>query len=580
MSIEDIKNLILSRTRETIRENFGHSELAEKLVLTFPPDVSFGDFALECFPLAKEFKKPPAEIAEELALKIKPSEIIKNIQADGPYLNFKISKDFLFKEVLREIFEKGENFGNSEIGKNSLFLLEYLSPNTNKPLHLGHIRNGVLAMAISNLLEAQGYKIIKANLVNDRGIHICQSTLAWQKWGGGETPRSSGVKGDHFVGRFYVRYHSEAGKSPEIKEQLEKETRQMLQKWEAGDKEIIELWQTMNQWVEQGFEETYKELGLKFDVFDYESETYKLGKKIVEIGIQKGVFKKTEDGAFIAELTNGQKITLIRSDGTSVYITQDLGAAKLRIERHRPDRLIYVSAVEQDFHFKTLFEILEMVGFQWAKKLNHLSYGLVNLPEGKMKSREGKVVDADDLISAIKDLALEEILKRHSDLEKSEALERAKKIGLAAIKFYLLRVKPVQEINFNPKESISFDGFTGPYCQYAYGRAANILKKANKEVGAEIDFSVLNKKEELILFRHLIQFPEKIRLAAKEFNPAAISEYLFETAKAFNHFYTFCPVLAGETENLIEARLALVRAASIILKKSLNLLGIEALKAM
>ncbi len=576
-----IKNLIISRVEKAINEIFGKKPVG--LVLSYPPTVDLGDFAIECFSLAKELGEAPEKIAEKIAEEIIPDKIIESVQAVGPYLNFKINKTLLFKEVLEEIFSEKENFGNLKAcpEPSRRIMVEYLSPNTNKPLHLGHIRNGVLGMAISRLMESAGYKIIKANLINDRGIHICQSMLAWKKWGNAETPESAGAKGDHFVGQWYVRYHQEFNKNSENGEALEKESREMLQKWEAADSEIIKLWKMMNKWVYQGFEETYKELGLEFDVLNYESETYKLGKEIVDEGLKNGVFVKTDDGAIIAELENGQKITLLRRDGTSVYITQDLGTAKLRFDNYRPDELIYITGIEQDFHFENLFKILKTLGFEWANKLRHLSYGMVNLPEGKMKSREGKVVDADDLIAGMKKLAAEEIRKRHPELSREKIVERAKKIGIGAIKFYLLRVKPNQEINFNPEESISFDGFTGPYVQYAFARASGIILRTSDVHRLEnVDFSVLVDGKESILLRYLIQFPAKIKSAIDGFNPAIVSEHIFEIAKAFNNFYTFCPVLAAENEELKKARLALVKAVAIVLKKGLNLLGIEDLEEM
>ncbi|MDP3015224.1 MAG: arginine--tRNA ligase [bacterium] len=589
MTTENIKNLILSRVEEAALKLFGQKP--KIFDLTYPPDVNLGDFTIECFSFAKEFKKSPEEIAKNLAEAIKLDKVIKEIQAVGPYLNFKVDKALLFKEVLEEIFkkEKPRSIPLKRELRGRQIMVEYLSPNTNKPLHLGHIRNGVLGMAISRLMESIGYKVIKANLINDRGIHICQSMLAWQKWGNGETPELAGIKGDYFVGQWYVKYHQEANKSLEAKEQLEKEAQEMLQKWEAVDSETIKLWKMMNEWVYRGFEKTYKELGLEFDVFNHESETYKSGKEIVETGLlKKGIFKKTDDGAIIAELENEQKITLLRADGTSVYITQDLGTAKLRFDNYHLDKLIYVVGVEQDFHFKNLFKILKMLGFKWVDKLRHLSYGMVNLPEGKMKSREGKVIDADDLIGGMKELAAEEIRKRHPELAPEEIIKRAKKIGVGAIKFYLLRVKPNQEINFNPEESISFDGFTGPYVQYAFARASGIIKKIQENnlrtydvLRLEnVDFSVLKDEKEMILLRCLIQFPEKIKSAVDEFNPSVVAEHIFEIAKAFNNFYVFCPVLAAENEKLIKARLALVRAVAIVLKKGLNLLGIEDLEEM
>lgn len=610
MSIEEIKNFVLYQAEKAIEKVF--EQKPKMIILTYPPDIYLGDFTIECFSLAKEFilsasngstislpkldnsvlnlanriKKSSEEIAKKIKEEIKLNEIIEEVRVVGPYLNFKINKAFLFKEILSEIIEKGNNFGDEkEIGKEKQIMVEYLCPNTNKPLHIGHIRNGVLGMAVANLFQCLGNKVLKVNLNNDRGIHICKSMLAWQKWANGQTPELIGVKGDHFVGQWYIRYYQEANKNLEIEEELKKEAREMLQKWEAGNSEIIKLWQMMNKWAYQGFEETYKELGLKFDIFNYESETYKLGKEIVEYGLKKGIFIKTGEGAVIAELENSQKITLLRQDGTAVYITQDLGTAKSRFDNYQIDELIYVIGKEQDFYFKNLLKILEKLGFEWFKKMRHLSYGMINLPEGKMKSREGKVIDADDLISEMNKLAIEEIKKRHSELSLDEINERAKKIGIAAIKFYLLRVNPKQEIAFNPSESISFDGFTGPYCQYVYARASGILQKTNLSISdadklKDIDFSVLNNERESTLLRYLIQFPEKIKLSANEFNPSIIAEHIFEIAKAFNNFYAFCPAFSAENENLKKARLILIKATAIAIKKGLELLGIEVLKKM
>jgi arginyl-tRNA synthetase len=396
------------------------------------------------------------------------------------------------------------------------------------------------------------------------------------------------MKSDHFVGHWYVKYNQELQNNPE----MENEVQEMLQKWESGDKEILKLWEKMNKWVYAGWETTLKELGFEFDAIDYESENYKLGKDIIENGIEKGIFKKDESGAVVFNLPeekfgldrDGQKkkATLIRPDGTSVYITQDIGTAVQRFEKYKLDKLIYVVASEQDYHFKCLFEIIKSLGYKWADNLRHLSYGIVMLPDGKMKSREGKVVDADDLIRELKDLSEEEVKKRiiDKDVKEEEIKERSRKIALGAIKFYFLRVGAKENIEFNPEESISFDGFTGPYCQYACARIASILRKAGN-IEKNSDFEVLgNNPEERELVKKIIDFPNIIKKSASECNPSVIAISIFETAQLFNKFYQKHKVLSAETEELKNARLSLIQAVQIILKVGLNLLGIETLKKM
>lgn len=588
MSIDSIKNDILNQTEEAVKKVFG--EKPEKLHLGFPPEVKLGDFSVECFPFAKQFKKSPTEIAKFLTGEILSGPIIQKAESVGPYLNFKVLNTVLFGEVCSEIIAQEDAFGNSSIGHGQRVMVEYLSPNTNKPLHLGHIRNGALGMSVSNLLEATGHTVVKANLVNDRGVHICKSMLAWQKWANGATPKSEGIKGDHFVGQWYVRYAQESEKNPN----LEEEVPEMLRKWEAMDPKIIELWNMMNDWVYDGFAETYQKLGLDFDVFYYESDTYKLGKDIIAEGLEKKVFYRDDIGSLVFDLPeaefgrdkdgNLKKVTVLRPDGTSVYMTQDLGTALLKVTEHKLDRSIYVVGSEQNYHFQCLFKILESLGYPWAKGCYHLSYGMVYLPEGKMKSREGKIVDADDLIEEMQELASEEIRKRDSEnkISDHEIKNRAAKIGVGAIKFYLLRVRPSQDIHFDPEESISFDGFTGPYCQYAYARAAGILRNAkNAKIEIkDINFSLLGHKEELLLIQKLIQFPDEVKSAAIEFNPSRIVNHVYEIAKVFNQFYNCHSVLSAENEELIKARLALVKATAIVLKNGLSLLGIEALEEM
>lgn len=588
MSIQDIKTAILTETENAIEKSFGQKPAG--LRLDFPPNIELGDFTVECFPLAKQLRKNPAQIAQSIAAEISIGDLIQEVKPVGAYLNFKVSPAALFGDVCSEIISQGKSFGNSQIGQNQRVMVEYLSPNTNKPLHLGHLRNGALGMAMANLLKATGHKVIRASLINDRGIHICKSMLAWQKLANGQTPEAANMKGDHFVGRWYVRYFQESDKNPHLEEEIQT----MLQKWEAGDKQTIDLWKEMNDWVYQGFDQTYKTFGLKFDVFYYESNTYKLGKDIIATGIKKNVFYKNDSGAIVFDLPqdefcldkdgNPKKTTVLRSDGTSVYITQDLGTALLKVKKHRLDRSIYVVGSEQNYYFKTLFKILESLEYSWAKGLYHLSYGMVYLPEGKMKSREGKVADADDLIAEMTNLAAEEIKKRDPDgkLSEQQIQQRAAKIGVGAIKFYLLRVNPQQDIHFNPRESISFDGATGPYCQYAYARCSGILRNAQqaKINLSDINFSLLGNQEERLLIKKLLQFPAEIEASTMQFNPGRIAMHLYETAQSFNQFYHQYSVLSAESQELIKARLTLVQAAANALKKGLILLGIEALEEM
>ena len=419
MLIASIKTEILTAVEAACQNGFGQKP--EGLKLGYPPQVELGDFTIECFPLAKQFRQNPAQIAQAIAAEIEPSESIQSVRAVGPYLNVKVHNHALFGGVCDEIVRQGENLGNSSMGQGQRVMVEYLSPNTNKPLHLGHIRNGVLGMTVSKLLEATGHAVIKANLVNDRGVHICKSMLAWLKWGDGGTPETTGTKGDHFVGDWYVRYAQEEEQHPD----LERETQAMLRKWESGDPETLKLWEMMNEWVYNGFAETYQKLGLEFDAFYYESHTYNLGKDLIQTGLEKSAFVKAEDGAIIAKLPvdefgtqrdGSQKVeTLLRSDGTSVYITQDLGTAKMKFDEHQLKRSIYVVGSEQNYHFQCLFKLLDMLGFEWAPECYHLSYGMVNLPEGRMKSREGTVIDADDLIEEMLQLAADEIRQRDSE---------------------------------------------------------------------------------------------------------------------------------------------------------------------
>ena len=535
------------------------------------PEPQFGDFALACHPFAKNLKLSPQEIASRLAANLISKSIVKT-EAVAGYLNITIEAGRLGQEVLSEVIDKDKHFGVAKSKKEKI-LLEYSSPNPNKPLHLGHIRNNVLGMALARLLEARGAEVVKTQIINDRGIHIMKSLVAYQKLGNNETPESTGEKGDHFVGRFYVLFNEET---------MIDDAKEALCKWEAGDKDIKALWQTMNCWVYDGFKETYKSLGSKFDKDYYENATYLLGKKIISAGLKKGVFYKEADNSIWVDLTDIglDKKVLQRSDGTSVYITQDLGLAVSRQKEWKFSRAIYVVGHEQEYHFRVLFAILKRLGYKWAEKLHHLSYGLVFLPEGKMKSREGKVVDADDVIAEVKNLALAEVKKRFPELPNIEAHERSKAIGLGALKFFLLRVTPTQAIHFNPKEAIAFEGSTGPYVQYAHARIASILKEETPLPPKKIDFSKLASPEDKNILLKILSYPKVASQAANSYSPNLICDYLVSLSQAFNTFYHKHQVLRAPDEETKHARLLLIKAVQIVLRNGLGLLGIDAPERM
>lgn len=593
MDSATLKKAILNQIENSAEKVF--ASRPQKLTLDYPPDIQMGDFACGCFSLAKQYRRSPHEIAERIVENMDSGEIIQHAKATGPYINIKVSNNVLFEKICKDIIKKQEKFCFLDLGNNQRVMVEYLSPNTNKPLHLGHLRNGALGMAVANMFEAAGYQVIKANLINNRGVHICKSMLAWKRWGNEATPESEGIKGDHFVGKWYVRYAREAEKNPE----LEHEVQKMLKKWENGDPETLRLWLMMNEWVYEGFSETYDKFGLEFDVFYHESDTYKLGKDIIVEGLRKKVFKKLkkDNGGnenvvfFLPEEKFGRekdgspkKITVLRDDGTSLYMTQDLGTALLKVTEYNLDRSIYVVGSEQVHHFQCLFEILKALGYPWAQGCYHLAYGMVYLPEGKMKSREGKVVDADDLIAEIEKLAAFEILQRNvgNPLPEQELKTRQQIIGQGAIKFYLLRVKAMQDIHFDPEESISFDGFTGPYCQYAYARISGIMRNA-QHLGSSVenaDPELLGNEEELLLIRHLIRFQEELEISVNDLTPSRMAVHVFNTAKAFNQFYNKHQVINAGTRELAKARLMLTEASGVALKTGLNFLGIGVLERM
>ncbi len=548
-----------------------------------------GDYTFTTFPLAKTLKKSPTQIAEEIGTYLlKNTGEIKKFNVAGGFLNF-VLQDRIFADFVSKNFKKPD-FGIVTGLSDRSVMVEYSSPNTNKPLHLGHIRNNLLGYSISEIIKATGKPVIKTQIINDRGIHICKSMLAWQKFGHGETPETTGMKGDHLVGKYYVEFDKHYRKQvaeltekgmPEAQAKKEaplmKEAQAMLRKWEEGDPETRQLWEMMNRWVLEGFAETYKELGVDFDVEYFESDTYLLGKKIVEKGLEKGIFYRKEDGSVWVDLTDeglDEKL-LLRADGTSVYITQDLGTAVKRFAEFDINTLIYVVGNEQDYHFKVLFAILKKLGYSWAEKLYHLSYGMVELPHGKMKSREGTVVDADDLLARMYETArkISEELGKVEGFDKKERQHIYRTIGKAALKYYLLKVDPKKEILFDPVKSIDFNGNTGPFLQYAYVRIRSLIKKAGSFTLAGELPEIEEKEKELI--KALMQFPEAVQAAADNLNPSIVANYIYTLVKTYNSFYQSHSVLQAPTETKKHFRLALSQLTGNVIKNGLNLLGID-----
>jgi arginyl-tRNA synthetase len=554
-----------------------------------------GDITLVVFSLLRYVKGNPVEIGTKIGDYLVENEpIIINYNVVKGFLNLVFSDDFHLTNFYKAFAD--EQFGMSDSSQSDkAIMVEYSSPNTNKPLHLGHVRNNLLGYSVAEIIKASGKKVYKTQIINDRGIHICKSMLAWQRYGHGETPDSTGLKGDKLVGNYYVRFDQEYKKEisglitkgldeKEAKKQapIILEAQQMLQKWEAGDQDVVALWKTMNQWVYDGFAITYKEMGVDFDKLYYESDTYLLGKEFITEGLKSDVFYKKEDGSVWCDLTKeglDEKIVL-RSDGTAVYMTQDIGTAIQRLKDFpNVEGLVYTVGNEQDYHFKVLFLILQKLGLEWAKNLFHLSYGMVDLPEGKMKSREGTVVDADDLMSQMTDTAREISQEKgkldgYSDDEK-EALYKI--IGLGALKYYILKVDPKKRILFNPKESIDFNGNTGPFIQYTYARIQSILRKADFDYSLKSDCIAtcfeLHDKEKAVLKR-LQQFPETIQLAAKNYSPAIIANYTYDLVKDFNSLYQELHIMCDDLETKI-FRTQLSKKVADTIKLAFGLLGIE-----
>lgn len=555
-----------------------------------------GDVTLVVFPILKFSRKSPEATASEIGKYLieNVSEIVKFNVVKG-FLNLEISSLYWI-DVLKNAWSD-DYFGRvPESAKSELAMVEYSSPNTNKPLHLGHIRNNLLGFSISEILKANGYKVVKTNIVNDRGIHICKSMLAWLKWGEGRTPENSGIKGDHLVGELYVEFDKQykqeiadlTAKGLSQKEAEERapsilEAREILRKWEAGDKEVVKLWKTMNQWVYEGFDVTYKKLGVDFDKIYYESDTYLEGRDEVLRGLEAGIFYRKDDGSVWADLTEDgldHKI-LLRSDGTSVYMTQDIGTAKLRFADYPINKMIYVVGNEQNYHFQVLAVLLDKLGFEWGKELYHFSYGMVELPSGKMKSREGTVVDADDLIDGMVQVAREmaQELGKLDALSDEEAEKVYEMIALGALKYFILKVDPKKNMLFNPEESIDFNGNTGPFIQYTHARIKSVLRKAEqkdillRESLGDYSGTLTVKEKELI--KRVSLFPNTVRDAGNNYSPALIANYCYELAKEYNQFYHDHPILSEKNNFVRDLRLLLSAVVGKIIRDGMSLLGIQ-----
>jgi arginyl-tRNA synthetase len=564
-----------------------------------PPKSEYGDLGFPMFGFAKLFRKGPPWIAQALAAALTAEgaeDAAGSFTADGPYLNVRLDRGSTAAAILGPALEDPA-FGRPETLAGSRVMVEFSSPNTNKPLHLGHLRNDALGESVSRILAACGAEVRRVCIINDRGIHICKSMLAYKEHGEGKTPESEGVKSDHFVGGWYVRFSRdlkaetevlirEQGLDPKAAEAeapLQKRAREMLRLWEAGDSETVALWKKMNAWTVEGMKETYRRTGVAFDHYYFESQTYLLGKDEVLKGLEKGLFYKAEDGAIMVDLT-AEKLdqkALLRKDGTSIYITQDIGTAIFRHKDWPFDRLVYVVGSEQQYHFQVLFAILKKLGFEWTKNLYHLSYGMVNLPEGKMKSREGTVVDADDLIDSLRDDALAEIREKEREEALDDPRETAEKVALGALHYYLLQVNPQKDMLFDPRESLSFNGNTGPYLQYMGARISALLRKAGPpSPDTALNYSLLAGDAEWELLKLMAGYDEAVAEAAARMDPSVLAAYLYELSKAFSRFYHDCPILNAAGADLAAVRLALSKGVLRILKDALNLICIPFLELM
>ena len=579
---------------------------ADDVVLSQAPEHTGADLAFPCFPLARAWRKNPAQIAQEMAANLEPDAVLGAVEAAGPYLNLSLARDRIGRQMLEQIASMAGGYGNSDRQADEVVMMEYVSPNTNKPLHLGHVRNAVLGRCVANLVESQGARVHRTDIINDRGIHIAKSMIAYQRFADGETPESTGEKGDHFVGRYYVEFDkalhaerrawlAEQGVDPSSLKEREKkkveedflaasplmaDTRELLQRWEADDPEVRELWKTMNQWVYQGFDATYSRLGIDFDKHYYESDIYRGGREVILEALERGVFEAADNGAVVAPLSKHGKLNdkvVLRADGTGLYITQDINLADIKFREFGLTKSYYCVGSEQNYYFQQLKATLKLLGFDWADGMEHLSYGMVYLPDGKMKSREGKVVDADELMAEVVKLASDAILERSPDLDAESLAERAEAIGLSALVFEMLMVGRETDIQFDPEKSVAFEGKTGPYLQYVYARISSILRKAGTWTAPSEP--ALDEDETWAIARSILFYPTVVADAAESLDPSRLTTYLIEQTQAFNVFYREQRVLdAPEPQR--SSRLALLEAFGAVLGHGLRLLAIEPLDEM
>jgi arginyl-tRNA synthetase len=600
---QEWKSLLETELGKMAKETVGDVQMPSLVVQT-PPKPEMGDIAFPLFAFAKVFHMAPPILAGKLKERIEQQEGRPDgeMLVAGPYLNIRLDMANMADNLYTAITQLGGTYGNNDSLEGKRIMVEFSCPNTNKPLHLGHMRNDSIGSAVSAILKANGAQVKKVNLINNRGVHICKSMLAYQKFGGGETPQSTHMKGDHFVGKYYVRfatwekeafaaYQAAGGPLDEdawkaTPDSPDAQAQAMLEKWEKGDPEVLRLWNLMNGWTLQGLEESYRTMGISFDKYYYESDTYKLGKAEVLKGLEQGVFYREQDGSVWVDLApiGLDKKVLLRKDGTSLYMTQDIGTA---ITRHKDwpfDSLIYVVASEQQYHFKVLFYVLGKLGYPWAKELHHLSYGMVNLPEGKMKSREGTVVDADDLVEQLSTLAGEEIAEKGREEEVGDVKGTSAAIALGALNYYLLQVSPERDMVFNPKESISFSGNTGPYLQYMGARISSILRKFDetKDAYTDVPFDgrLLSQAQEREMVGLLAKYPSIVAKAGATYDPSLICSYLYDLSKLFSSWYHDNPVLRASSKDLVVARVALCRMVVTVFQNAFSLIGVPFLEKM
>ncbi len=590
----DIENILTTQVQTAVKNLYGIEATAQQVQIQKTRPEFEGNLTIVVFPFVKAARKAPAQVAAEIGEALLGHEIVEKYNAVQGFLNLSIAPAFWLGQL--ENIYADAHYGylsrQKEDGTQPLMMVEYSSPNTNKPLHLGHVRNNLLGYSIAKIQEANGWKVVKTNIVNDRGIHICKSMLAWQKFGNGETPETSGKKGDHLIGDYYVRFDVEYKKqihdlvaqgmdeeTAKKEAPLIKEAQAMLLKWEQGNPEVRALWQKMNGWVYAGFDETYKQMGVSFDKIYYESNTYLEGKQEVERGLAEGLFYRREDNSVWADLTKDglDEKLLLRQDGTSVYMTQDIGTAKLRFQDYPIDKMVYVVGNEQEYHFKVLSILLDRLGFPFGKELVHFSYGMVELPNGKMKSREGTVVDADDLMAQMiqdaKEISKDKV-NTLPDITAEEAENIARIVGLGALKYFILKVDPRKNMLFNPAESIDFNGNTGPFIQYTYARIQSVLRKADTTSIVLNKATALNDKE-LSLIQRLTEFPAVVRQAGDEFSPAVLCNYAYSLACDFNSFYHDYSILNEPDAEKRSVRIILSASVAKVIRTAMELLGIE-----